>query len=286
MILFTRMTADICRTLQKIQNREEKMNTLAESFKNFYSIIVKLRSPEGCPWDRKQTPDSLKGNLLEEAYECIEAIDNNDDNHTKEELGDVLLLIGMISRIKEEEGKFTFSEVIDEISEKLVRRHPHVFGDEEINDADEVKKKWDEIKRTVEKKDKSLLDGISKKMPPLERAYRFQKKASGAGFDWIDTESVWKKVYEELDEFKDESINCDRRKMEEEFGDFLFSIVNIGRFLKIDPAIALHRTNEKFLSRFQHVEESMKKNKLELGAGNFEKMDAYWDEAKEKEKLI
>ena len=260
------------------------MKKHTESFEKFYDILIKLRSPEGCPWDRKQTADSLKGNLLEEAYECIEAIANKDDEHMREELGDVLLLVGMISRIKEEDGKFTFSEVIDEVSEKLVRRHPHVFGEEEIKDADEVKKKWEEIKKNVEKKDKSLLDGISKNMPPLERAYRFQKKASGAGFDWIDTESVWEKVYEELNEFKDETINSNHEKMEEEFGDFLFSIVNIGRFLKIDPAIALHRTNEKFLRRFQHVENSMKNEKLELGAENFEKMDSYWDQAKEMEK--
>lgn len=259
------------------------MENHTESFKKFYDILIKLRSPEGCPWDRKQTADSLKGNLLEEAYECIEAIANKDDEHMREELGDVLLLVGMISRIKEEEGKFTFAEVIDEVSEKLIRRHPHVFGEDEINDADEVKKKWEEIKKNVEKKDKSLLDSISKNMPPLERAYRFQKKASGAGFDWIDTESVWKKVYEELEEFRDETINSDREKMEEEFGDFLFSIVNIGRFLKIDPAIALHRTNEKFLRRFQYVENNMKKENLELGAENFEKMDAYWDQAKEQE---
>ena len=260
------------------------MNNLTESFSNFYEIITRLRSPEGCPWDRKQTAETLKGNLLEESYECIEAISNRDDAHIREELGDVLLLIGMISRIKEEEGSFTFSEVIDEVSEKLVRRHPHVFGEDKINDADEVKKKWEEIKKNVEKKDKSLLDGISKNMPPLERAYRFQKKASGAGFDWIDTESVWNKVYEELEEFRDESINSDQDRMEEEFGDFLFSIVNIGRFMKIDPAIALHRTNEKFLRRFQHVEKNMEKENLELGAENFDKMDALWDEAKELEK--
>ena len=284
MIFFTRSTILFCRYIQEIQTGEEKMRSLAESMKNFYSIITKLRSPEGCPWDRKQTADSLKGNLLEEAYECIEAISNNDDEHTREELGDVLLLIGMISRIKEEEGKFTFSEVIDEISEKLIRRHPHVFGDEEIDNADDVKKKWEDIKKNVEKKDKPLLDGISKNMPPLERAYRFQKKASGAGFDWIDTESVWEKVYEELGEFRDETVNSDREKMEEEFGDFLFSIVNIGRFLKIDPAIALHRTNEKFLRRFQYVEKSMKKDNLELGAENFTRMDTYWDEAKELER--
>ncbi len=260
------------------------MNNLTESFSNFYEIITRLRSPEGCPWDRKQTAETLKGNLLEESYECIEAISNRDDAHIREELGDVLLLIGMISRIKEEEGSFTFSEVIDEVSEKLVRRHPHVFGEDKINDADEVKKKWEEIKKNVEKKDKSLLDGISKNMPPLERAYRFQKKASGAGFDWIDTESVWNKVYEELEEFRDESINSDQDRMEEEFGDFLFSIVNIGRFMKIDPAIALHRTNEKFLRRFQHVEKNMEKENMELGAENFDKMDALWDEAKELEK--
>ncbi len=262
------------------------MNSLTESFNNFYSIVTKLRAPDGCPWDRKQTADSLKGNLLEEAYECIEAISNNDNMHIREELGDVLLLVGMISRIKEEEGAFSFSEVIDDISEKLVRRHPHVFGTAEVKDADEVKRNWEDIKKNVEKKDKSILDGISKNMPPLERAYRFQKKASGAGFDWIDTESVWEKVYEELREFRDESINSDREKMEEEFGDFLFSIVNIGRFMKIDPAIALHRTNEKFLRRFQYVEKNMKEDNIELGEENFKIMDSYWDEAKKNEKEL
>lgn len=260
------------------------MNSLIESFKKFYEIIIKLRSPEGCPWDIKQTADSLKGNLLEESYECIEAIANNDDEHIKEELGDVLLLVSMISRIKEEEGAFTFTDVVDSISEKLIRRHPHVFGDIDVKDADEVKKNWNDIKNKIENKDKSLLEGISKNMPPLERAFRFQKKASGAGFDWIDTESIWEKVYEELEEFRDETLNCDKKKMEEEFGDFLFSIVNIGRFMNIDPAIALHRTNEKFLRRFQYVEENMKKNKLELGAENFTQMDGFWDEAKAGEK--
>ncbi len=259
------------------------MDLLLDSFRKFYEIIIKLRAPEGCPWDREQTAESLKGNLLEEAYECIEAIDNNDDSHIKEELGDVLLLAGMISRIKEEEGVFTFSQVIDGISEKLIRRHPHVFSDTVVKDSGEVKKNWNEIKQKIEKKNKSILSGISKNMPPLERAYRFQKKASGAGFDWVDTESVWKKVYEELDEFRDETVNCDKKKMEEEFGDFLFSIVNIGRFLDIDPAIALHKTNEKFLRRFQFVEKEIEKNNLEMSPEYFPEMDRFWDEAKEKE---
>ncbi|MDX9801840.1 MAG: nucleoside triphosphate pyrophosphohydrolase [Spirochaetia bacterium] len=263
------------------------MKNLTESFKSFYEIIIKLRSEGGCPWDREQTAGSLKTNLLEETYECIEAISENDDLHTAEELGDILLLVAMIGRIKEEEGVFTFTDVIDGISEKLIRRHPHVFSDAVADTSEEVKKNWEIIKQTIENKnrEKSLLDGVSKSIPPLERAYRFQKKASKAGFDWNNNKDIWKKVKEEINELEDEIISGEENaKIEEEFGDVLFSLVNAARFLKIDPAIALHHTNEKFLRRFKIVEKGMKEIDVPMIQENLDVMDSIWNRAKSAEK--
>ena len=261
------------------------MDELLKSFGDFYNIIIKLRSKEGCPWDREQTAYSVRTNLLEEVYECIEAISENDDFHTAEELGDILLVISMISRIKEEENAFTFKEVIERVSEKLIRRHPHVFSNTVAKTSDEVKKNWELIKKSEKSKKeavKSLLDGISKTIPPLERAYRFQKKASKAGFDWDRAEDVLAKVKEEIYELKDEIISekKDKEKIEEELGDILFSVINAARFLKIDPSIALHRTNEKFLSRFRKVEKGMEEKGLAMKHENLEIMDKLWEEAK------
>jgi len=265
------------------------MNALPESFEKFYNIIIKLRSKEGCPWDREQTAASVRTNLLEEVYECIEAISAKDDFHTAEELGDILLVISMISRIKEEENAFTFKEVIERVSEKLIRRHPHVFADNDAKTSDEVLKNWEQIKKTesvgnedIEKKDlpKSKLDGISKGIPPLERAYRFQKKASKAGFDWNNISDVLEKVKEELQELEQEIFSGKKDKIEEELGDILFSVINAARFLKIDPSIALHRTNEKFLARFKKVEKGMEEMGLPMKHENLEIMDKLWEEAK------
>ena len=261
------------------------MDELLKSFGDFYNIIIKLRSKEGCPWDREQTAYSVRTNLLEEVYECIEAISENDDFHTAEELGDILLVISMISRIKEEENAFTFKEVIERVSEKLIRRHPHVFSNTVAKTSDEVKKNWELIKKSEKSKKeavKSLLDGISKTIPPLERAYRFQKKASKAGFDWDRAEDVLAKVKEEIYELEDEIISEEKNKekIEEELGDILFSVINAARFLKIDPSIALHRTNEKFLSRFRKVEKGMEEKGLAMKHENLEIMDKLWEEAK------
>ncbi|MCL2704888.1 MAG: nucleoside triphosphate pyrophosphohydrolase [Spirochaetaceae bacterium] len=264
------------------------MNDLMESFNNFYNIIIKLRSKDGCPWDREQTANSVRTNLLEEVYECIEAITENDDFHTAEELGDILIVISMISRIKEEENAFTFKEVIDRVSEKLVRRHPHVFSNTIAKTPDEGLKNWElmkkaEVSRNNEidsEETKSRLDGISKIIPPLERAYRFQKKAAKAGFDWSRVEDVLKKVKEEVNELEYEIASENKEKIEEELGDILFSVINVARFLKIDPSIALHGTNEKFLSRFKKVEKGMEEKGLPMKHENLEIMDKLWEEAK------
>lgn len=256
-------------------------DTRDKSFEKLCSIIEKLRSPEGCPWDREQTPESLSGDFIEEVYEAVDAIRENDDDHLKEELGDVYLLVTMLAYMKEQEGQFNISDVLDGISEKLIRRHPHVFGDSSASDSDEVLKQWEDIKVHVEGRapKKSILDKVSKGLPPLERAYKLQKKAAKVGFDWPDISGVWDKVHEEIDEVR--SVDGDNREhLMEEMGDLLFSVVNISRYLEIDPAEALHRCNSKFMNRFSYVEEKMKKNDLEMNTDHFDVMDQFWEESK------
>ncbi len=254
-----------------------------KSFENLYSIIKKLRTPgSGCPWDLEQTPETLKDNLIEEVYECIDAIDENDNEHIKEELGDILLLIMMISYIKEQENKFSIKDVLNVVSEKLIRRHPHVFSDIRLNNSDEVIKQWDDIKINIEgrSKENTLLNGIPKSLPPLEKAYNIQKKASKVGFDWKNVADIWDKVEEELLELKQACLNYSHKEIINEYGDFLFSIINTCRFLNINPSLALNKTNNKFLSRFKYVENSMKKINKEMVEDNFELMDEFWEKAK------
>ena len=252
-----------------------------ESFYHLYEVIKKLRSPEGCPWDREQTPESLTGDFIEEVYEAIDAIHEQDDDHLMEELGDVFLLVTMISYIKEQENKFTISQVLDGISEKLIRRHPHVFGDVEAENSDQVIEQWNKIKVEVEgrKPKKMLMDKISKGLPPLERSYKIQKKAAKAGFDWPDIQGVWDKVHEEINEVREVDPG-NRSHLIEEIGDLLFSVVNIARYLNVDPAEALHLCNNKFIKRFNHVETEMERRKLTMGQENFEIMDQLWEESK------
>lgn len=251
------------------------------SFEELCSVIETLRSPEGCPWDRKQTADTLSNDMIEEVYEAVDAIKENDDEHLKEELGDVYLLVTMISYIKEQEGAFQISDVLDGISEKLIRRHPHVFSDASAENPEEVKELWEDIKVNVEGRaaKKSILDKVSKGLPPLERAYKIQKKAAKAGFDWPDISGVWDKVHEEIEEVRSVKKG-DKEHLTEEIGDLLFSVVNIARYMDIDPAEAMHRCNKKFISRFSYVEENMKEKQLEMNFGNFETMDQLWDESK------
>lgn len=255
----------------------------SEAFKRFLTIVKTLRGPGGCPWDREQTPSTLKENLIEESYECIEAINDNDPPHVKEELGDLFLLVTMLSYMYEQDNNFTISEVFTDISDKLIRRHPHVFAESDVDNPDDVIKQWDAIKQDVEKqgKDKKYLETIPTTYPPLERALKIQKKVKKIGFDWNEIDSVWEKYDEEIDEFKTAVDSGDRGKAEEEFGDLLFTLINIARFLHIDPSTALHLTNRKFEKRFHYIEKMMQEKNMPMNAENFELMDALWEEAKE-----
>jgi tetrapyrrole methylase family protein/MazG family protein len=270
--------------------------TESEAFKNLYDVIARLRGPGGCPWDQEQTPLSLRGDLLEETYECVEAIDEKDPAHIREELGDLYLLVTMLSYMHQQEGLFTVAETLEGIGEKLVRRHPHVFGETKVKDSAEVLRNWAKIKVEQEgrRPKDSVLDEVSRSLPPLDRAYRLQKKAAKAGFDWSVVEEVIGKVREELGETEEALAKATAEAMasaaggsgnagaalEAELGDLLFSAVNLCRFLKIDPSVALQRTNVKFEKRFKHVERSMKEQGYEMKKDNLALMDRYWEEAK------
>lgn len=266
----------------------EKNSTKApkEHFDRLYKIIKKLRHPEeGCSWDLKQTAVSLRTSLLEEVYECIDAIDKQDDENLKEELGDMFLLLVMISRIKEQESRFTVEEVLHDISEKLVRRHPHVFGDVKTDDVDEILQQWDDIKENLEgkKKKESILEGITAALPPLEKSFEIQKKVAKVGFQWDSVDEVWEKMEEEIRELKEEHRLGDREKMEQELGDILFTVVNLARMMKIDPALALNRTNNKFVKRFQKIEERLKEQKIDIKGAGLPLLDSLWDEVKKED---
>ena len=269
-----------------------------KSFKKLYDIVVRLRGPGGCAWDKQQTALTLRGDLIEETYECIEAIDEQNPPHIKEELGDIFLLITMMAYIYEQEDKFTVSDVLEGISEKLIRRHPHVFeakasahneNDEALN-PEEILKNWAKMKVEQEgrKPKDSLLDEVSRGLPPLDRAFKLQKKAAKAGFDWPDSAGVLAKIREEINEVESsitgvknaENSALAMSSLEDELGDLLFSAVNLCRFFKIEPSLALQRTNIKFTERFRHVEKCMKKNGQEMKAENLPLMDRYWEEAK------
>jgi len=255
-------------------------------FTDFVGIVKRLRKE--CPWDREQTNDSIKANTIEEAYEVVEAIDNKDYDELKKELGDLLLHVIFHTTIAEESNHFKLEEVIDSIQEKLIRRHPHVFGNTEVTGADEVKKNWETIK--LKEGRKSVIDGVPVSLPALQRAHRLQEKVSKVGFDWENKEDVWKKVIEEIEEmheiqnlksqipnFKNEELN---EKLEGEIGDVFFALVNYSRFLGINPENALRRTNEKFIKRFSYVERKILESGRALNESNLKEMDIYWEESK------
>lgn len=245
---------------------------LAREFSTLKHIIATLRGPDGCPWDRKQTHESLRKYLLEEAYELIEAIDTEDDDAIVEELGDVLLQVMLHAQIGADEGYFDIRDVIGSISEKMVRRHPHVFGDVTVSDADDVVTNWNAIKQ-VEKgeKRKSQLDGVLMTQPGLMRAEQLQKKAAQVGFEWDDVQGAFEKLEEELREWRSQLED------ERELGDVLFSVVNVARYFKLNAEQALERTNQKFKRRFEYIETNGS-----LGEMTLEEMDRLWNEAKEK----
>jgi len=253
--------------------------TINEAFKALYDTVARLRAPDGCEWDREQTPSTLRGALIEETYECLEAIDENDTTHINEELGDLFLLATMISYMFEQEKKFSVADVLQNVNEKLIRRHPHVFGDVKVKDTAEILNNWAAIKIEQEgrKPKDSLLDEVSSALPPSDRAYALQKKAAKAGFDWPDMEGVIDKIKEELDEVR--AAN-NKAAVEDELGDLLFSVINLCRFLKVEPSVALRRTNSKFVERFKYVEKKMKETGQEMKKENLELMDKYWNEAK------
>ncbi|SEJ92808.1 tetrapyrrole methylase family protein / MazG family protein [Propionispira arboris] len=244
-------------------------------------IMKILRSPGGCPWDIEQNHQSLRRNIIEEVYEVIEAIDLENPKLLCEELGDLLLQIVFHARMAEEAGSFSMQDVIDGITEKLIRRHPHVFGDITVKDAGEVVLNWDAIKK-IEKaaERKSVLDGVPKDLPSLMRAYKLQHKAAKVGFDWADIGPVWDKVTEELNELKEAVLEKDQKHIEEELGDLLFSIVNVSRFLKVDAEIALNRANYKFLTRFLYIEEQVQAKSLKWENVDINRLNVLWNEAK------
>jgi tetrapyrrole methylase family protein / MazG family protein len=254
--------------------------------KNFFKlreIIAELRGPDGCPWDKEQTHESLKKYLIEETYEVIEAIDGGDIDHLVEELGDVLLQVMLHAQIGEDEGYFAIEDVIEGISAKMIRRHPHVFGNGQAEDSDAVVRTWQEIKKQEKgHTEDSLLDGVSKSLPSLLRAYELQKKASKVGFDWQEITPALEKVKEELQEFESELSDITGNKLlaKKEFGDLLFAFVNVARFLDIHPEEALIGTNEKFIRRFRFIEEKVKESSKTFEDYTLAELDRFWDEAK------
>jgi len=249
-----------------------------EAFDRLLSIMDELR--EKCPWDKKQTIESLRTLTIEETYELADAIIENDMNDLKKELGDILLHIVFYAKIASEKNEFTITDVINGISEKLVHRHPHVFGDVKVKDHREVEENWEDIKLSEKDSKKSVLSGVPGTLPAMVKANRIQQKVRGVGFDWDEKSQIWDKVREELNELQHEVDKNDNKKMEAEFGDFLFSIINAARLYDIDPETALERTNKKFIKRFNYLEKQTINKGLSLKSMTLDEMNFYWEKAK------
>ena len=256
-----------------------------EQLARLLDIMARLRRPgDGCPWDLEQTLDTIKPNLIEEAYEALDAMESGNRAHLTEELGDLLLQIVFQSQIAAQEGSFNFAAVAKGISEKLIRRHPHIFGDVKVADSKEVLRNWDAIKKTEKKARISALDGVPKHVPPLHRACQLQKRAARVNFDWSDISGVFKKLEEEIGELKDAIARKNRKHVVEELGDLLFSVVNVARFVKVDPAYALELTNAKFIRRFRLVEEAITASGRRMKDCTLAEMDAVWDQIRAADK--
>ncbi|MHC0039268.1 bifunctional methyltransferase/pyrophosphohydrolase YabN [Pseudoneobacillus sp. C159] len=256
---------------------------LRKQFFKLREIIAALRGPNGCPWDKKQTHESLKKYLIEETFEVVDAINRDDDDLIIEELGDVLLQVLLHAQIGEDEGYFSIDDIIETLANKMVRRHPHVFGTEVAENADEVVTLWEDIKSKEKgERTESLLAGVGYELPNLVRAYELQKKAAKVGFDWDDIAPAIEKVHEEMAELQAEMKKDERDEelLMKEYGDILFALVNVGRFLKIQPEEALFTTNEKFKRRFEFIEEKVKKSGKDFSAFTLVELDQFWDEAK------
>jgi len=272
--------------------------TAGEWFEKLAAVQARLRAPDGCPWDREQTHASLRTYLIEEAYEVLEALESGDDAKFAEEMGDLLLQIVFHSEIAKEEGRFSVSDVIREVHDKMVRRHPHVFGEKRAKNTAEVLKKWEQIKKEErasagkkdgdgskgEEKAGSLLDGVSRALPAALEGFQLTRRAARIGFDWESVEGVFDKMNEEAEELRHALSTKDAKKTEEEMGDLLFAVVNLARFLHVDPEIALKKANVKFSTRFRQMEGLAAKSGKALADVPREKMEEFWETAKRSEK--
>jgi len=251
-------------------------------------LVARLRGESGCPWDREQTRETLKPMLIEEAYEVLDALDDPDPMELKEELGDLLFQVVFHAQIAKEKGEFDLADVIDRLHEKMIRRHPHVFGGASLPTAGDVLRNWEDIKAGergtqstyLPESEKSLLDGIPSKLPALHEAYQITAKAARVGFDWPDLDGILDKLREETAELSSAAAGNDRDQLAQEVGDLLFVVVNVARFLGIDPETALRQCNRKFGRRFRYVESAIKKQGREMKSASLEEMDALWEEAK------
>lgn len=259
-----------------MSTREEQM----QSFGRLLDVLDELR--EKCPWDRKQTNESLRPNTIEEVYELCDALIQNDKKNICKELGDVLLHVVFYAKIGSETGDFDIKDVCDKLCDKLIFRHPHVFGEVKADTAEKVSENWEQIKLKEKDGNKSVLSGVPAALPSLIKAYRIQDKARNVGFDWEDREDVWKKVKEEITEFEAEVGSMEKDKAEAEFGDVMFSLINAARLYKINPDNALERTNQKFIRRFNYLEEHTIKAGRNLNDMTLSEMDELWNEAKSK----
>lgn len=288
-----------------------EFNTAEKAFNRLYNVVKILRCPDGCPWDKEQTPLSMRRDLIEEVFEAVDAITQEDSFHAKEELGDVMLNATMISYMYEQKGDFSVAEVLNELAEKLIRRHPHVFPESEgsvcatgpVKNGEQVLNQWDRIKENVEgRKTECILDEVPQGFPPLLKAYKMQKKAAKKGFDWDNVEDVKAKITEELAEVEEARLKVNellknqdahvfemksskeadeaQKDLEGEIGDLLFAVVNYARHLGVDPETALNATNAKFHKRFSYVQKKMEENEIPMIQENLSKMDEFWNEAK------
>ena len=257
-------------------NKNINMKDRLIAFDRLINIMDELR--EKCPWDKKQTMESLRYLTIEELYELSDAILDGNMDEIKKELGDILLHIVFYAKIASEKNKFNITDVINGICEKLIYRHPHIYGDKKVNDEFEVKRNWEKLKMKEGKN--SVLEGVPKSLPAIVKSYRIQEKVRGIGFDWDNTDQVWGKVKEEIIELKEEVKNGDLDKIESEFGDVLFALINYSRFIGINPENALEKTNKRFINRFQIMERLIKSKNLDLSEMKLKEMDVFWEKAK------
>ncbi len=255
------------------------MNSIEEKLKVFRELLeIMDRLRKECPWDRKQTNESLRSLTIEETYELADAILEGKPEDIKKELGDLLLHLVFYAKIGSEKGDFDIAEITRSLNEKLIYRHPHIFGDTEVSSADDVKKNWEELKM---REGKAVLQGVPRSLPAMIKANRIQEKVRAVGFDWDEREQVWDKVREELDELSEEVKKGDREKMESEFGDLLFSVINAARLYGIDPETALEKTNLKFIKRFNYLERNTLKKGRKLKDMNLDEMNGIWEQSKD-----